>query len=407
MSKCVIFVTILIVNAMGETRVTNGTTVDVIFSSGECNHVSMKGHFEVSAYSYDFGTAKSEKKVAVTDMDAFMSGYIAVSPAQDRIVFTAQTQKNGEVSPHVENWIVSFGEATESDTEICLPLLNDTQGDVLLAPCRTESPDGLAPCVETDSFFPNWATNPHHPDRPDVLFSYRAWTPAGFPRGNQALARVRGHSGAVERLTYNGTLMAMHTSDTCPIAVPGTEGRYVLFVRELMEGLTRVIAQVDTQTGAVTEMHGLPQPTEWGGCPAFIPMTAAEEKKPPTFMYIGDDRAGGAFPIMYAVDTASRVESPWSYSAQKQWTVPLVDTRDVLGALSVQYCSRPLVSKTDSKTARTTSPVLTHDVIACINVKEHVSLLNATSGAYLQNLTVARRRGWAMTPYPFRVIISA
>jgi len=351
-----------------------GSDVTVYYASGFANHVSFKGSFEVVKSVFDrSGHVVSNENI--TSMDAFMMGYVRVSPDKREIIFAAQTknQTTGIVNPNVRLF-----QAPLDQTKPPSLLMDES---ALLAPCaHKRSPVGAGPCTQADVF------HPYYDDTGDssglIAFAYRAWDRSGLPAGNQALALL-GPGGTVRPLTFNSS--DIDTSDECPRFVPGSNGTQLVFVRVLLGA--RHMAHLDITTGAVAILSG-PVLDGWGGCAAVVGSD---------FLFL---TTPGKTSEMEAVSTSS--VQPFSYRISPRFKIAHVNTTGAVDALALQYCSH----------ISTASPGMgTATAIACKTQDEVMALVDATTGAVQTKMVPPRPTwvpvdaafNWCLTPNSFHV----
>lgn len=345
-------------------------SVEVIWADGECNHATYKGSFHLEYTVFDEDTGRITTTKAITteqDFPAFMIGYVSGRRKDSGydLVFASQNQERSVVDMDVRLFNVSFDFSSNVSSSTPTNLIRDVSK--LLEPCSNISSQGFPPCEDVDLFFPRWTENG------DVVFGYRTWTTQGFPRGNQALALLRTSDGSIETLTFNDT--DIHTADTCPMQL--FNGDHI-FIREFEEGYSRSVALVRSLTKEVVVLEYLPPPADWSGCLVF-----AQKDR---FLYIGDETPASEFgkKAMYAVNMSS-IDKDGRYEFRKLFSVPLVDTRSVEDALSIQYC----VS-------------INAELIACNNIDKKVSIIEIETGAIRRNFTMPEHRSaWDMTSYSY------
>jgi len=406
----------------------------VYYAGGFANHVTMKGNFEITRASFDEeGHLLSAENV--TAFDAFMMGYVRVNPNRNRVIFSAQAKNksSGHVSPHVLLYETLLPVAAAEPT-LLLPDIG-----VLLAGCQKP----FAPCNQADQFHP---TFDYHAAADEVVtenvaFAFRAWTADGMPGGNQALA-LRTANNTVRLLTFNAS--DIHTMDGCPLFVPGTGGKQIIFQRNLMEGSIHTVAHLDVEKKEVTELSGLRfAPVDFGGCPAFVAPAPAPEgrqqAKEATFVFIGQNNtpnqqayttnsidinsrrwgvadssaASAGLGKVYMVAVTIAVGDRDSTTTRKGvvidekvlFELPLVNTTWAEDMLSLQFCSQ--VMQSQQRADMGSAPV---NALTCKTADIKLAELNPITGVEKVNMTMPWPRFpdgtpimWAMTPYSFQV----
>eukprot|EP00658_Telonema_sp_P-2_P010307 TRINITY_DN13885_c0_g1_i2.p1 TRINITY_DN13885_c0_g1~~TRINITY_DN13885_c0_g1_i2.p1 ORF type:complete len:355 (+),score=92.87 TRINITY_DN13885_c0_g1_i2:192-1256(+) len=332
----------------------------VYYAAGFVDHVTMTGQFQLAEANFS-SAGQLEGTRNLTDVDAFMMGYVRVSPARDEAIYAAQIRTDGII----DNNVVLYKVQIHGDGGKPKPLIPDISA--LLQPCQHPS-SGFPPCSQADLF------HPYYDDTGDdsgmVLFGYRAWTRDGFPSGNQALAALH-PDGSVTPLTFNAS--DIHTADQCPRFVAGSNGTEIVFLRQFMEGSSRGLAHLHLPSGRITVLQG-PQADGWMGCPATV------NRK---YLYI----TSADKPVMEAVTVS---KPPLQFNATTLYEVPRVDTGSAVDALSIQFCSH--VSQDPQK-------------IACRTSDNKVTVLDAGSGSTVINFTMPLPKdyNWCDTANSFHV----
>lgn len=292
----------------------------VYYAGGFANHVTMEGRFELTSATFDpTGSLLSSRNI--TNMDAFMMGYVRVSPDRQSAVFSAQTKnKQGGISPHVLLYEIPIDSENAEPAQL-LP-------DISALTSQCQKP--FAPCTQADQFHPTFdytATEPVNGDdqQESVAFGFRAWTAEGMPGGNQALAlltRPKRESAAssavpdatnsIRLLTYNHS--DIHTMDSCPLFVPGSKGKQLVFTRDLLEGAEHTIAHLDIHENSskITELDLTFAPADFAGCPSFVaspvaPHSDKDGRQTATFVFIGQN-SSSKLPASDCDRTADRYE---------------------------------------------------------------------------------------------------
>lgn len=234
-----------------------------------------------------------------------MMGYVRVSPDRKKAIFSAQTQAKGRINPHVLLYETPLpsGEDTRggviSEPALLLPDISP-----LIAGCKGQ----FSPCSQADQFHPTYDYTTTEPaeyqakSTESIAFGFRAWTETGMPGGNQALALLtRTREGTAEAeenirlLTFNYS--DIHTADSCPLFVPGSNGKQIIFARDKQNGFAHTIAHLDIEgrKSKITELDELKfAPADFVGCPAFVAGASdAGGKSTATFVFIGQNYSTG------------------------------------------------------------------------------------------------------------------
>jgi len=410
-------------------------TVTVYYADGFANHQTMVGNYEITRASFsEDGELLSTSNV--TDMAAFMMGYVRVNPARTQVIFSAQAQDKTtrRISPHVLLYEMPLPAAGPN---IGVSLVKPT----LLLPDITNLTSGCvkpySPCTQADQFHPTFdyhrrSTQYETTETEAIAFGYRAWTDEGFPGGNQALAlRTRSVRKTkdgkvfsdieVKPLTFNAS--DIHTMDSCPRFAPGSNGKQIIFQRNLLEGSKPTIAHLDVTTGKVTSLQGALSfvPADFAGCPAFVMPPPSPLSKKATFVFIGKNTSDssvstfakhwgssrntgasveGLDKVYMVAVTIDLSDKPIVVDEKVLFAMPRVNTSAAVDMLALQYCSQVMQDK----------PAPTVNALVCKTADMKLAELNPETGVQRVNLTMPYPRlpdgtpvMWSQTSYSFQV----